>query len=219
MASHTEIRTELLAAAKWLCDHGFFGGRLGSGGNVSARIAGRNQMVVTPSGIAYRRMNAADICVLDLDLTPLAGSRKPSIEAAMHAGIYRHRTDAGAVVHTHSVYASVLTLLARPIPALFDEAVLEIGPRVELIEYAPSGSRPLVDRVSARLQNGCCCYLIQNHGAVSLGANLDEAMRNAELLEKLAKVYLLALSTGEPISRLPESAIQHWMAVRSKSSS
>jgi len=214
MTSFREIRNELLEAAHWLCDHGFFGGRLGSGGNVSARISGRDQMAVTPSGIAYRDMNAADICVLGLDLHPVAGTRKPSIEAAMHAGIYRSRTDAGAVVHTHSVYASALTLLNRSIPALFDEVVMEIGPTVELIDYAPSGSRQLVDSVTARLKNGCCCYLIQNHGAVSLGGDLGEAMRNAELLEKVAKVYLTALSTGETVTRLPESAIQRWMEVR-----
>lgn len=216
MTSYAEMRERVLEAARWLCENGFFGGQLGSGGNVSAKIAGRNELAITPSGLAYKEMSTADICVLDFELTPLAGTRKASIETAMHAGIYRNRTEVGAVVHTHSVYASVLALINRSIPALFDEVTLEIGPSVELVPYAPSGSRQLVDHVTARLKNGCCCYLIQNHGAVSLGTDLSEAMRNAELLEKVAKVYLCALSTGETISRLPESAIQHWMEIRKK---
>lgn len=216
MTVYSKERRQVLQYARWLCENGFFGGRLGSGGNVSAKISGENRMVITPSRVPYQEMLADDICVLDLEQNPVAGSRRPSIETGMHAGIYRSRDDAGAVVHTHSTYASVLTLINRAIPALFDEVTVEIGPAVELIPYAPSGSRQLVENVTGRLKNGCACYLIQNHGAISLGVDLPAAMRHAELLEKAAKVYLYALSTGETISRLPESAIQYWLEVRKK---
>ena len=216
-AAASQMRAQVLQAARWLCEQGFFGGRLGSGGNVSARVSAEDLMVITPSQVPYKEMQADDICVLDLALNPVAGSRSPSIEAGMHAAVYHSRPDTGAVVHTHSVYASVLTLINRSIPALFDEITLEIGPAVELIPYAPSGSRQLAENLTARLKNGCACYLIQNHGAVSLGPDLTAAMRHAELLEKVAKVYVYALSTGEQISRLPESAIQYWMEIRKKS--
>jgi ribulose-5-phosphate 4-epimerase/fuculose-1-phosphate aldolase len=136
------------------------------------------------------------------------------MESAMHAGVYTGRPDVNAVVHTHQMFASVLALIKQPIPALFDEVTCEIGAEVAVIPYALSGSTALVDNVVSELQNGCRCYIIQNHGALSLGADLAEAMHNAELLEKTAQAYFYALCSGREISRLPEETVQKLIRMR-----
>lgn len=214
MIKYDGYKDEVLHCARWLSEHGFFGGQLGSKGNVSRIDREDNQIVITPSDRSYQSMSPEDICVIDSDLKPVEGVLAPSIEAGMHTGIYRHRPDVNAVVHTHQVYACVLSLLNQPIPALFDEVTYEIGPAVEIIPYAVSGSRQLNENVISKLDNGCLCYIIQNHGALSLGRNLQQAMKNAELLEKVAQVYCYALNTGHDISLLPESAVQQVMDMR-----
>lgn len=130
------------------------------------------------------------------------------MESGMHSIIYQRRPDVNAVVHTHQIYGSVFALINTPIPALFDEVSLALGQMVEIVPYAFSGSRALANNVAKKLSNNANAYVIQNHGILALGKDLDAAILNAELLEKVAQIYYLALSTGKPISTLPESIIR-----------
>ena len=203
----------VLDATYWLAQHGYLGKR-SSGGNISLRMPGQDAIAITPSGRPYLKMTLEDICVIDFDGKSLDGHLKPSIETGMHLGIYKHRADVKAVIHTHQSYASVLSILQRPIPALLDEIIVEIGKAVEVIPYAYSGSAGLVQNVVDKLGNQCHCYLIQNHGALSLGSDMDRAMKNAELLENVARIYYHALATGLDISELPADAIEHFADMR-----
>ncbi|MGD9300634.1 MAG: class II aldolase/adducin family protein [Desulfobacterales bacterium] len=203
----------VLAASRWLADHGYLG-KKSSGGNVSLRIAAGETIAITPSGIPYLQTTVEDVCVVDLDGNSLDGDLKPSIEVGMHLGIYHNRPDVNAVIHTHQTFASVLSILKRPIPALFDEIIVEIGHVIEIIPYAFSGSPDLVRHVVAKLNNRCHCYLIQNHGALSLGSDMEQAMKNAELLENVARIYYHALASGQDIDTLPAAAIEHFAEMR-----
>jgi L-fuculose-phosphate aldolase len=78
-----------------------------------------------------------------------------------------------------------------------------IGNITDIIPYALSGSDELVDNVKTKLSNRCNCYILQNHGALSIGANAGKAFRNLELMEKSSQIYYSALSTGEKPSTLP----------------
>jgi len=200
--------------SRWLSEHGYFGSLLGSGGNVSIIDRQAQAIIVTPSGRPYHDLQPDEICVLDLGLNAIEGQRPPSIETRMHLEIYKHRPDVEAVVHTHQMFASTLALIGHSIPPLFDEVVYEIGPTVAIIAYAVSGSRELALKVADRLDNGCFCYIIQNHGALSLGKNLPQAVKRAEILEKTAHAYTLALTTGQPITTLPDEAVEHMLTLR-----
>ena len=85
---------------------------------------------------------------------------------------------------------------------------------VEIVPYALSGSPDLVNNVARKLSNNANAYVIQNHGILALGKNLDKAILNAELLEKVAHIYYLALCTGKPINTLPESIVELIAVVR-----
>jgi L-ribulose-5-phosphate 4-epimerase len=213
MSNYDSIRREVLDSSRWLAEHGYLG-QLSSGGNISVRVPGEKIVAITPSGRSYFSLKADDICVIDLDLNPIEGSLSPSIEAAMHAGVYQHRSDVNAVIHTHQPFASVLAIINKPIPALFDEITVEIGHEVDIIPYAFSGSPELVNNVTGKLGNACHCYLIQNHGALSLGADMQRAMRNSELLENVAQIYHHALATCGEIQKLPPSALDYFADMR-----
>jgi glutamate-1-semialdehyde 2,1-aminomutase len=216
MDRYLSHRQAVIDCCRWLCRHGYFGSLLSAGGNVSVRVADAPLIVITPSGRPYMDLVPDDICVVDFDSQPVHGDLPPSIETGMHAGIYRSRPDVGAVVHTHQAYASIFALIDQPIPALFDEVAMAIGETVAVIPYAFSGTPELVANVTRVVRNRCNCFIMQNHGALNLGESLEQALRNAELLEKTAQAYYHALTTGKPVTTLPEETLRRIRDLRNR---
>jgi L-ribulose-5-phosphate 4-epimerase len=208
VGDYNEYKDRVLRMSQRLSEQGYFGTRSGSAGNVSVLIEGEEAIAITPTRLSYDVMAADDICVVDFDLKSIEGQLKPSIEAPMHVAAYQTRPDVSAVIHTHQIGASALSLISQPIPPLFDEVTLAIGNVVDVIPYALSGTRELHDMVASKLANRCHCYIMQNHGALCVGPDLDETFTFVELLEKISTVYVNALATGKPISPLPEPIAQ-----------
>ena len=204
MGSYDKQKQEVLETGLWLSDHGYFGSLRGTGGNVSVRIDGEDLMAITPSSVKYHEITPDDICIVDLSATVVEGCRAPSVEAGMHAAIYRERPDVNAVVHTHQIYGSIFALLNKPIPALFDEVSFMLGASVDVVPYAVSGSADLALNVAGKLNNNANAYIIQIHGIIALGKNMDKALLAAELLEKVAHIYYMALSSGMQVNALPD---------------
>lgn len=195
--AEAQLRTDLVAAARAM--HEVCNNR-GRSGNASVRLAtpAFDGMLITPSGMDYARLAAVDIVAVDLGGAPRdAGSRIPSSEWRMHAAIYRARHDAGAVVHTHSMFATTAACLGRDIPA-FHYMVAVAGGDIRCAPYARFGSQSLADAAVAALAGRRACLLAQ-HGMAALGSGIAEALRVAAEVETLAEMYWRALQIGEPI--------------------
>jgi L-ribulose-5-phosphate 4-epimerase len=216
MGKYDNYKDSVLESSLWLVENGYFGSHRGSGGNVSVRIDEGDLMAITPSSLKYHELSAKDICVVDFDISVIEGGLKPSVEAGMHGIIYKMRPDVHAVVHTHQIFGSVFAVISEPIPALFDEVAFSLGHMVEVVPYALSGSVDLVNNVKAKLSNNATAYILQNHGILALGKNLDKALLHAELLEKTAQVYSIALSTGKAIHTLPDPVIEMIKVLRNQ---
>ena len=176
---------------------------MATGGNLSLRIPGQNAFAITPSNYDYFKMTPDDVCVLDAELNRIEGHLKPSVESAMHGAVYQARPDVTAIVHTHQAYVSALTLIKAPIPALFDEQARFLGRSVDIIPYAPSGTAWLKNTVAKHVKNHNNAFMMQNHGALVFGHNMERAVHNVEILEKCALAYLLAICSERKISRIP----------------
>jgi ribulose-5-phosphate 4-epimerase/fuculose-1-phosphate aldolase len=208
MIQFSKERQSVIDSAQWLLSQGYLGSELGTAGNVSIRIDGEKLIAITPSGRRYQDLAPDDICIIDFDQNMVSGNHYPSVEVAMHLGIYRTREDVGAVVHTHQPFASILAVVNEPIPPLFDDITMALGGIVQVVPYALSGSPELVEKVAGTITNGCQTFLMQNHGALCLGAKIEKALKNVTLLEKVAFVYYHALATGKPISTLPKETVE-----------
>ncbi|MFN2191080.1 MAG: class II aldolase/adducin family protein [Candidatus Promineifilaceae bacterium] len=203
MSYYEKYKKQVLDACQDLTRKGYL---VGTGGNVSVRIDGEEALAITPSSMDYLALSEEDICIYSFDKEPLEAVHVPSVEMAMHTAVYRNRPDVNGVVHTHQPYASTFTLINEPIPALFDEQVANLGNRVDLVPYGMSGTAELMENIAARLDNQCNAYILQNHGVLLLGTTLEKAALNVLLLEKVARVYYYAMTSGRPISTLrPES--------------
>lgn len=174
-----------------------------TGGNLSTRTSDGDNFAITPSNTDYTKMKPEDICICDFKGEQLEGRLRPSVESGMHAAIYHVRTDVHAIIHTHQIYSSTLALIDKAIPALFDEQVRFLGRDVKVIPYAPSGTGMLRDKIARNVRDHANAYLMKNHGALVFGTDMARAVLNVKLLEKCAITYLLALSTGEKVTKIP----------------
>ena len=189
-------REHVLSMCRTMLDRGFL---KATEGNVSVRVPGRELYAVTPSNYGYEKMRAADICVLDFDgkVVAVEGASElaPSVEAGMHATIYRERPDVHAIVHTHQPFASALSYLRKPIPALSDEQSRFLGGEVPIVDYAPAGTSFLASNMRKKLGSGGNAFILANHGVVVLGTDPERAVFAMGLLEKVSIAYLMALVT------------------------
>ena len=189
-------RQAIADAARRMADLGLV---TGTAGNISARLSGetgRPLMAVTPASTPYETMTADDIVVTDFDIEPVAGDRAPSSESLLHVGIYRRRPDAGAVVHTHSIYSSVLAVAGIDLPPVIDEVVLYVGGAIRVSRYGFPGTEQLADNVCEALGDNKAAF-IANHGAVAVGRSLDEAMDICLLIERASQIFVMASSLGQ----------------------
>ena len=200
MSKFETQKKQIVESAQALVRKGYL---MATGGNLSLRIRGQNVFAVTPSNYDYFKMTADDVCILDFELHKVEGPRKPSVESGMHGAVYRVRPDVNAIVHTHQAYVSALTLIKAPIPALFDEQARFLGRSVDIIPYAPSGTGLLKNAVAKHVKNHNNAFMMQNHGALVFGHDMERAIHNVEILEKCALAYLLAICSERKISRIP----------------
>ena len=200
MDPYERERQQVVEACRLLVEQGYLAA---TGGNVSLRLAEREGLAITPSNLDYGRMVPGDVCILDLELNPLSAERQPSVESSLHAAVYQARPDVHAIVHTHQVYASALALIKTSIPALFDEQARFLGRSVDVIPYAPSGTGLLKKQIARHVRDRHNAYILQNHGALCLGHDMERAVNNVEILEKCSLAYLLALCTERPVSKIP----------------
>lgn len=175
-------------------------------GNVSVRLpAGR--FLVTPTAMSKADVGEADLVEIDAAGRRLGGSRRPPSEVGLHLAIYRARPDAGAVVHAHppSAVAHAIAGLTPP-PAMMPEPVVSIGPDIPLVPFAPPGSADLHAAVS-RAAKRASCLLLEHHGPVTCGVDLEQAALRFELVEHLALIHERARALGG-VRRLPDAVVE-----------
>lgn len=174
----------------------------GKSGNVSARWRDGNfdGYLITPSGMPYAAIAAVDIVAMRVDGRARAarGGRRPSSEWRFHRDIYRARSDAGAIVHTHAPFATSLACLHRGIPAFHYMVAVAGGDDIRCAPYATFGTQALSDRAVAALEGRRAC-LLANHGMIAIGASLVAALALAVEVETLAEMYWRAQQVGEPV--------------------
>ncbi len=182
---------------------------LGTAGNISLRLKdpdGRELLAITPSGRAYNSLKVDDIVVVDFTNKRIEGELKASIETPMHIEVLKARKKINAVVHAHAAFCSTIAVARRDIPPLIDEQVILIGGEIKVAEYAFPGTPELAKSAVAGLgpRNA---VILANHGVLTVGRDMREALTFCELAEELAKIYVSALSMGK-VNTLPAEAVE-----------
>lgn len=168
----------------------------GTSGNLSIYDREKEIMIITPSSIPYETMEEEDLVLMKLSGEIIEGRYKPSSEWRMHAAVYKERADVGAVVHTHSPYATSFAVNREPIPVILIEMVPFLGGDVMVADFALPGTED-VGREALKVLSGRNACLMSNHGVLAVGETLEQAHIRAIYVEDAAKIYSLARSNGD----------------------
>lgn len=173
----------------------------GAGGNISARDEDRVWM--KPSGIAMDEMLPKDLCEIDLETgRQVSGTNRPTSEVSMHLAVYRARPDVGAVLHTHSPWASGVISAGVEMKPMFAEFVCDLG-RVGKLDYITPTTAKLAEAMAHKIRE-CDTVFMVNHGVLAVGLSVREAFYRVAVVEDAAKSLVAASAVGRPRFLTPE---------------
>jgi L-ribulose-5-phosphate 4-epimerase len=173
-------------------------------GNVSARVPGRDLMVIKPSGVAYDDLTPDNMVVCDLHGRVVEGEHAPSSDTDAQAYVYRHLPQVGGVVHTHSTYATAWASRAEPIPCVLTMMADEFGGEIPVGPFALIGDdsigRGIVETLAGSRSPA---VLMRNHGVFTIGKDARAAVKAAVMCEDVARTVHIARQLGQPVPIAP----------------
>jgi ribulose-5-phosphate 4-epimerase/fuculose-1-phosphate aldolase len=199
--SLAEIKQKVLDTSKLGYSEALFAG---TSGNLSVFDAESGYVAITPTSLRYDTMKLDDIVVITLDGDVIEGKHRPSSEWRMHTGIYKHRKDVLAVVHTHSPFATSFAVTHERVPLILIEMIPFIGGDIPVAGFAAPGSTELALTALEVLQDRNAC-LMANHGVLAVGRSIEQAHITAVYAEDAAKIYHYAKTSGA-VHLVPEDA-------------
>lgn len=183
---HKKIRRQIIDNCLQMNSTGL---NQGTSGNISVRR--KNTMLITPSGIPYDQLapgHIASVVLDDIAEPNFSGPYNPSSEWHFHRAIFMAKPNVNAIIHTHSMFCTVLSIARITIPACHYMIAAFGGSTVNCADYATFGTPALSTNILHAMQDRSAC-LLANHGMVATGENLRKAMWAAVELETLAKQY------------------------------
>jgi L-fuculose-phosphate aldolase len=182
-------------------------------GNISLRIS-EDCVLCTRHGADKGALTADDIVICGMDGKKIGGNGNPTSEFSMHRMAYRERPDIRAVIHAHPPTATAFAAASVPLDALMlPEMLVLLGP-VALVPYATPGTEQLAEQLKLYLatHDG---FLLENHGALTVGSDLREAALRMELVEHNAQITLIVRQIGKPFV-LESEEMESLMVIRKR---
>ncbi|MDG2252284.1 MAG: class II aldolase/adducin family protein [Methylophilaceae bacterium] len=169
----------------------------GATGNLSCR--NDNGFIITPSGVSLENLDSNSMVEIGFngEIINSKSNYKPSSEWLFHRDIYAAKDDIHAIVHTHSVFSSTLSVIGESIPPFHYMIAVAGGDSIRCSDYALFGSQELSNNIIIAMEQRKAC-LISNHGMIAIGKDLNEAINIAIEVEHLAQVYVQAKMIGTP---------------------
>ena len=189
-----EARDQLIAYGKKLVETNL---TKGTGGNLSIFDREAGHMAITPSGIDFFEIQPEDIVIMTLDGDIVEGERTPSSEGVMHKIFYENREDIDAMIHAHTMYATVMATLRWDLPPSH-YMVAVAGKNVRVADYATYGTPELAENAYEAMKDRRA-VLLANHGIIAGAQDLLNAFNIVEEVEYCSEVHIKAKSVGEPV--------------------
>ena len=189
-----QVQAEVCATAKEMAACGL---TAGTWGNISGRVDD-TWMVITPSGMDYSKLTPDQMVIVNMRTREYLGTLKPSIELPVHSRLLLSRPEINGVVHTHSSKALAVAVTRKGIPPICDDQVQLLGGDIRCARYTYPGTDDMADSVMEAIE-GRLGALIANHGAITMGRTLKEALTGSIILEKTAQIWIDVQTLGEPV--------------------
>ena len=176
-------------------------------GNVSARVPGRDLLVIKPSGVSYDELTPEAMVVTDLQANLVEGDRAPSSDTAAHAYVYAQLPEVGGVVHTHSTYATAWAARGEEVPCVLTMMADEFGGPIPIGPFALIGDDSIGRGIVETLRRSRSRAVIAHqHGPFTVGPDAKAAVKAAVMVEEVARTVHISRQLGEPIP-IPQADI------------
>jgi L-fuculose-phosphate aldolase len=160
-------------------------------GNVSIRL-GDGHYLATPTSVSKANISRNSLIVVDGDGKLVSGQGKPFTEMALHLAVYRSRQDVVAVIHAHPPTATGFAVAGVPVKTtMLAESVVSLGASVPLVAFARPKTPEWTQHLLLHLDDADA-FLLEHHGVLTCGPDLETAFLRMELVEHLAKIQLAA---------------------------
>jgi len=199
---HHSLKLEMIEKCRLLEKMGYF---IGTWGNLSARVP--EGFIVTPSRVSYSAIEPGDFVTVSPEGTVMAGHRVPSSETEIHRVVLNKKPDTGAIIHSHSPYATAVSCLHQGIPVFVEDMAQIIGGEVHCTRYVPAGQHKRIAEEVGGTIGEENAVLLANHGVLCCGRDLAEALVANQILEKAA-MMMLAAGGREKIIPIPEEFVR-----------
>lgn len=212
-----ELKKEVYQANLDLVRHGLV---ILTWGNVSAIDRETNLVVIKPSGVSYESMKVEDMVVVDLDGNVVDGTLRPSSDTPTHLAIYKAFAEVGAVVHTHSTYATAWAQACLPIPNLgtthsdtFHHAVpctAEMSTEQISRAYEAETGTVIAEAFEGMNPMHTPAVLVAHHGPFTWGKSAKEAAQNAVILEEVARMTSITVALNPTVQMNEDLVEKHY---------
>ncbi len=206
-----KVRSELVATSRRLHQMGWVANH---DGNISLRLTGK-RLLITPTAYSKLDVDDGSLIIVDLDGKVLEGRKKPFSELELHLAAYRARPEIEVVLHAHPPCATAFGLVGLELgPVAMPELVVSLGDRIPTVPRAMPKTPEAVKGVEAAASQADAMLLAGN-GALTLGADLNQALLRMELVEHYAKILTAARQLGQ-VEPLPPGDVAKLLAAREK---
>ncbi len=177
-----------------------------SGGNVSLKVD-KDRVLVTPSGMIYEELEIDDIILMDLSGKIIEGTRKASVDTKALLYIYNNMPEINAVIHTHQPYATALGLVQEEFKCNLTTLANATKGSVSVCPFSSAASEQMGVEAVENL-NGKLAVILKNHGVITVGNSLKQALYSCVYLEEAAKTYCIAKSMSDNVAMMTEEQIE-----------
>lgn len=182
-------------------------------GNISCRIDD-DRILTTPTGMSKGFLKIEDLCVVDMDGTLVSGQKRPSSEIGMHIFLYHQRPDMRAVVHAHPPTATGFAVAGIPLSAcVLPEVIITLG-SIPIVKYGTPGGPEISEPIMQYVKD-YDAYLLENHGATTIGTDVMNAYYKMETMEHFAKILFVAKQLGG-FNELNSEQVSKLIAIRDR---
>ena len=209
--SRRDLELEVVEYSKRLADRGWVANH---DGNITVRMED-DLFLVTPTAFAKAKVERESLLYVNGRAEKVSGRTRPFSELNLHLFSYRARPDIAAVIHAHPVHACAFAVRGEPIlSTMLAESVVSLGAEIPLVPYAMPKT-PESTQVLNEAMRQSDVILMENHGVIAVGPDLETAYLRLELVEHLATIQFKATQLGGART-IPNADIESLLEARKK---
>jgi len=186
----------------------------GTSGNISIRCD-ENLFAISPSSIPYEKLTTNMIPLVDMEGNVVESSARPSSELPMHLTILRARPDVNCIVHTHSKFSTILSILKMELPICTIPLLFYAPNPAPIVPFELPGSEELGQAVVKGLGKDGQAVIMEQHGLLAVGESLEKAMTCCEYIEEGAEIAYYCRLAADEVRAIPNDKVEKMMEILS----